>query len=232
MTSLAAFLEDPARPAGTLSYHELQGFLFAVASAPELIRPSEWMPLVFGAAEAEYASLDEAQLVIGELMSLYNIVNAGVAGAAAALPADCNFRDNVLADLNEDAPIAQWSCGFMRGHQWLEKAWDAYVPDALDEEFAATLLTLSFFASRNIAEAFRKETAPDQSLEALATTVRRVFPDAVAEYAHLGRSISRVLAEQTAAERAPRRSVKTGRNDRCPCGSGRKYKKCCGASVQ
>ena len=25
-------------------------------------------------------------------------------------------------------------------------------------------------------------------------------------------------------------SAKTGRNDPCPCGSGRKYKKCCGAN--
>nr|WP_225218356.1 SEC-C metal-binding domain-containing protein [Planococcus wigleyi] len=24
-------------------------------------------------------------------------------------------------------------------------------------------------------------------------------------------------------------SVKVGRNDPCPCGSGKKYKKCCGA---
>lgn len=27
----------------------------------------------------------------------------------------------------------------------------------------------------------------------------------------------------------PRRVVKIGRNDPCPCGSGKKYKKCCGA---
>jgi len=26
----------------------------------------------------------------------------------------------------------------------------------------------------------------------------------------------------------PLRSTKTGRNDLCPCGSGKKYKKCCG----
>jgi hypothetical protein len=26
-----------------------------------------------------------------------------------------------------------------------------------------------------------------------------------------------------------RQSPKTGRNDPCPCGSGKKYKKCCGA---
>ncbi|MGQ3058914.1 MAG: SEC-C metal-binding domain-containing protein, partial [Nevskia sp.] len=30
----------------------------------------------------------------------------------------------------------------------------------------------------------------------------------------------------------PVRSVKTGRNDPCPCGSGRKFKKCCGAGSQ
>jgi len=27
----------------------------------------------------------------------------------------------------------------------------------------------------------------------------------------------------------PRRTTKVGRNDPCPCGSGKKYKKCCGA---
>jgi preprotein translocase subunit SecA len=29
----------------------------------------------------------------------------------------------------------------------------------------------------------------------------------------------------------PLRSKKVGRNEPCPCGSGRKYKKCCGAST-
>ena len=28
---------------------------------------------------------------------------------------------------------------------------------------------------------------------------------------------------------APRTEEKVGRNDACPCGSGKKYKKCCGA---
>ena len=151
---LGAFLSDPARPPGTLRYHELQGFLFAVASAPELIQPSEWMPLVFGGASPEYASLDEAKRVAAELLSLYNSVNDGVRAETAALPADCVFRDDVLANLDAEAPIGQWSRGFMRGHQWLEELWESYVPNELDEEFAAMLLTLSFFASPDIAEAF------------------------------------------------------------------------------
>ena len=40
------------------------------------------------------------------------------------------------------------------------------------------------------------------------------------------------VSTHSTAQPAPRRSVKkypgTGRNERCPCGSGKKYKLCCG----
>jgi SEC-C motif-containing protein len=38
-----------------------------------------------------------------------------------------------------------------------------------------------------------------------------------------------VTGGQTNPKPEPRRVVKVGRNDPCPCGSGKKYKKCCGA---
>ncbi|RUA06410.1 MAG: hypothetical protein DSY38_04320, partial [Fusobacteria bacterium] len=34
--------------------------------------------------------------------------------------------------------------------------------------------------------------------------------------------------EITEKSETPRTSDKVGRNDLCPCGSGKKYKKCCG----
>lgn len=43
---LAEFLDHPDRPDGTLRFHELQGFLFAIACSPETIAPSEWLPIV------------------------------------------------------------------------------------------------------------------------------------------------------------------------------------------
>lgn len=97
----------------------------------------------------------------------------------------------------------------------------------MDHEFAATLMTLSFLGSRKLAEAYVAETKR-ADLEAMAETIRRLFPDALFSYAHLGRSIHRVLMEDEGIKTEPRRVVKTGRNDPCPCGSGRKYKKCCG----
>ncbi len=42
--------------------------------------------------------------------------------------------------------------------------------------------------------------------------------------------MSEVSGREVRAVRQPRTSAEIGRNDPCPCGSGRKYKKCCGAN--
>jgi len=39
-----------------------------------------------------------------------------------------------------------------------------------------------------------------------------------------------LFKEQRAAKTVVREGEKVGRNDPCPCGSGKKYKKCCGAA--
>ena len=231
-SALRAFLEHPSRPAGTLTYHELQGFLFTIVSAPELIQPSEWLPIIFAEEDAGHSNLDEANEILGQIMALYNTTNASVLDPPTLLPADCPLRDDVLTNFEDDAPIAQWSRGFHRGHLWLEALWEETVPEELDDELGSILMTLSFFSSREIAEAFHAEDGTGaQSFEAMAEAIHKVVPMAVAQYAHMGRSIAEVLAEQDAEVPEPAHGTKVGRNDPCPCGSGKKYKKCCGATV-
>ena len=53
-----------------------------------------------------------------------------------------------------------------------------------------------------MAQAFLAETG-QKDLAAMAAKIRRLFPDAVAEYAHLGRTIHKVLLENQAAETRP-----------------------------
>jgi uncharacterized protein len=212
-----------------LRYHELQGFLFAVGSAPELVRPSDWLPVVFGGQEAGFETLEEARAILGELMALYNVVNASAGSDRATLPPDCRFRRKVLANFDDGAAVSLWSRGFLRGHQWLVEACEDAVPDQLDQDFALWLMTLTFFASRRLAERYLKELGRSD-LEEAATAFRRAFPDALAEYARLGRTIHKVMMDHTHKTEV-RAGAKVGRNDPCPCGSGRKYKKCCGASA-
>jgi yecA family protein len=172
--ALRSFLEHPSRPPDTLTYHELQGFLFSIACAPELVKPSEWMPMVFGEVDAGYATLEEAEAIITELMTLYNDVNAAVREGRAALPAGCQFRLHDLANLDDDAPVGQWSRGFLRGHQWLEETWDPYVPDEIDQDLAAMLMTLTFFASNTLAEAYFRRDRGQNRIRRRADDSRRV----------------------------------------------------------
>lgn len=232
--ALAAFLDNPQRPEGTLRLDEVRGFLFTVASAPEMIPPSEWMPLIFNDSEAGYSSLREAEATLGWLMSLYNEINVTVLEASGPMRIGLEFREDVLSNLEEAAPVSQWSRGFSLGHDWLTEVWDFYLPDELDKEFGATMMTLSFFASRRLAEAYVAElvtTGGSEALEDVASTMRELFPEALTQYGHIGRSIYEArLTMERGEDEEQASSPKVGRNEPCPCGSGKKHKRCCGVS--
>ena len=75
---LTKFLESPERPEGTLRFHEFQGFLFAITCSPEIIAPSEWLPMIGNDASLNFADESEAQEILGLVMTLYNEINEGV----------------------------------------------------------------------------------------------------------------------------------------------------------
>jgi uncharacterized protein YecA (UPF0149 family) len=87
-------------------------------------------------------------------------------------------------------------------------------------------MTLSFFTSPKLAEAYHQDTKGMGSLEQFAKTVIEIFPDAMREYAHLGRPIYQTRLETGDLNLGPSDHIKIGRNDSCPCGSGKKFKKC------
>jgi uncharacterized protein YecA (UPF0149 family) len=60
----------PAKPAGAdgssmWSASRTNGFLAGIAAGPELITPSEWLPVVWGGGEAAFESVEEASRVLG-----------------------------------------------------------------------------------------------------------------------------------------------------------------------
>ena len=190
-TSLATYLNDPRRPADALRYHELQGYLFAVAAAPELIAPAEWLPLIIADGPALHSE-DEANTLPSSLMDEYNVINDGVFSGQPALPAGCTFFVEPLANLEPAAPISQWSRGFVRAHRWLGDLWEENVPAEWDDEYAAILMTLSFYSSRELATAFAEETK--STVGRLAGSLRNVFTPAMEEYVDLGRIIGNHLS--------------------------------------
>ena len=229
-TVLRTFLSAPQRPTGTMTYPQLAGFLFSMANAPELIPPSEWLPIVFNDQDAPYETRSEAEEVTQAMMALYNNCVRGRVKGKVSLPPGCEIRPQPLDNLGDDAPLSQWARGFMAGHTYLEDIWNDYTPDEVDEEFGAVLMVLTFFASPALADAFHKEGKGKTSLEHLAETVITIFPDALLEYAHMGQAIFQTRRELNDPRLESSDLPKVGRNDPCPCGSGKKFKKCCGAT--
>lgn len=198
--SLSAFLASGDRPEGTLNLNELRGFLFAIACSPELIMPSEWLPLVSNDRPMGYRDSEEAQRILNLIMTLYNEINAAVIERSVTMPPGCGFRDETSANLDENAPLSQWSHGFTLGHCWLEDVWGERVPDDQSEtskELAACMMALSFFSSRRIAAAFHRESdagrrgAERRSFDEFAEIMRELFPSALVSYAGLERHVFR-----------------------------------------
>jgi len=231
---LRKFLSSSERPDGTMSYPKVAGFLFAVCSAPELIRPSEWMPLIFNDQDAGYPDLEHAREVLQALMALYNWINRGVEGRQPGLPPGCIVFGDVGANLDPAADLCQWACGFAEGHGWLEEVWEDSAPEELLGELDSILLVLSFYSSRERALELLEESAIE-GLDEMGERALEILPEVMAAYSHMGRTIDEFLRASDDAPPAPPsvpvHSVKIGRNQPCPCGSGLKYKKCCGSAV-
>jgi uncharacterized protein len=232
---LDAFLKEAPEEAEALTYNQLLGFLFAVCSAPDMVMPSQWIGMVFDPEKTEFANQEEAEKVTGDLMMLYNEICREINETGGSLPKQIEIMDDPLENFNEDAPLREWAVGFFTGHQYLSEMWDELLPKDMEEELDSVLMPMTFFIDRSFAEGFiedMKKESEEYSLEGMAAVMIRLFPDMVTTYGLMGRTMYRTKMgldspreganpDQLQKEETP------GRNDPCPCGSGKKFKNCC-----
>jgi len=67
---------------------------------------------------------------------------------------------------------------------------------------------------------------PDRLQRLCAITERITDPENVTP--EVAREVLDIFGINLHQQSAPRRNVRIGRNEACPCTSGKKYKKCCG----
>ncbi|WP_181918956.1 UPF0149 family protein [Wenzhouxiangella sediminis] len=217
--------------AAAMSWPETAGFLLAVQACPDLVMPSEWIEIVQG--EARFADHDELQAVSEARMALMNWIADRMDRDQPAVPEDCAPDPEPLRILEGDNNFSRWCRGLIEGHNWLEQSWDAVLEAGDDDDRAQGmgLTVFAFFTDRAMAERVVEEIARDSTsssptLEELASKFHALIEQAVLEYAALGLAYRQLPPEPSPQQ--PVRSEKIGRNQPCPCGSGKKYKKCCG----
>ena len=191
-----------------------EGLLTAAAIGPERTRPDEWAKAVFG-PERKYENADEAQ----DSAAMLAVMHDTILNDLRRLGPDFSpFFLEHAADGEELALGGDWAAGFVAGTQLRSDAWEGLnrsEPGKLMLSVAMCLLT--------------DRAGHSLFLEGDVETIRRARVDALG---WLGLSVFEMAEYWKAHTRRAQRAAvdpfrKIGRNERCPCGSGKKHKKCC-----
>jgi uncharacterized protein len=187
----------------------LQGLFFAIACARDLVAPSRWMPVALG-ENPEYENREQAQEALDLVMRFYNQC------ARAAMAEDFTLLVYEREGGRDD--LETWCAGYLEGVALAAPSWhEAGDPDEVDE-----LLFPFLVLAGELPEQERRQFKSTE-WEKLVGSCEDAIGDAIVEV----REYWTVLRNPPKSVR--RESPKTGRNDPCPCGSGKKFKHCCGA---
>lgn len=214
---LAGFLRGLKNPE-RLTLEGLDGLFCALIAGPDTVMPSEYLPMVWGgemADEDRFTSDAEANELLGLMMRHWNAIIDEYEQERVYLP---------LFDAPDEkgVPGRQWARGFMRGVAMRRRRWTPMFTD----ENEGQLLAIPLVAGEMDA-AWPEAPRTKEQRESLEAYMAAGAGRAYHRFAAERRSAARLARE---ASTVRREAPKIGRNDPCPCGSGRKFKQCCGAA--
>jgi uncharacterized protein len=211
----------------------MDGFLVGVLLQPDLVPPSAWMPLIFDADGRDAASGDagagQERRAAALIMRRHQELAASIAAREPFDPIVFELEDErgeIVEGKDGIVALAPWAAGFTNALNAFPSLREAAEND---EALAATMmgilrhLPMDPDATAESREAFDREQEDIDREVPLAD-----LDDALDELM----SCVFEIADITRPNRpVTRETPKVGRNDPCPCGSGRKYKVCHGRDV-
>lgn len=235
------------------SYERVLGYLSCVVITPGHFMPSDWLEPLFDLNDIIFDSLDDANRFMSALMPLYNRVNAVRLREENLFPFD--LSDAVESE-NARRLIIDWAIGLHHALTLRPKIWGAeekeasHVPADLLEEVQLTIPFLWGLAKPQAIPEIMPDPVPFQRNvlsktpgwtqdmlsetwnDELINMFRMLCIGQLRETTEILQRYSKAYARKPVATVTPLRPLsgkkKIGRNDPCPCGSGKKYKKCCG----
>lgn len=235
---LDALLSAAQASGPVMSLEMLDGFFSALVVGPEPVMASEYLPYVWG-ERSPWENPAQADRAMGLAMGLWNHVAWRVGQLsqdiddpdAWALLMPClavppvhgqtGDEDEPLAGVPADFPFgAGWAHGFLLGVSLRAPAWQQLVEG--DDDLADDLSMVVALSVIN-----------DDHAQALGVPQIMDLDERVAAVTELPGMLRdlNLLRLQALVPKPVRRQATPGRNDRCRCGSGKKFKKCCGAQL-
>ncbi len=194
-----------------LNFHAVCGLFAAIGTAPELVPPSAWFELIKG--KHVFDDLKSAQTLTQGLMALYSEILSSIADHGA----------HCCPDPSDEEAIREFCAGYA-GMALRDASWSN---EAGCSALMFPILVLSGTTSMDKLAKLVPAAAQDP-LDYLLRA-REGLPDIITELYEYWAEERRAAAQRLIqrAEPVRREAIKVGRNSPCPCGSGKKFKKCC-----
>lgn len=214
-------------PYETLDAVLLDGYLCGVLVQPVKLTPEQWLPPIFGTQDAlapgDEWPADKHQRLLDLIQRRHDelfkgIVEDGWFDPLVPLPEDDDGKP--LQGQAALEGLGYWVAGFewaLANFTHLEDAALPGVPDLLDSVWR------HLPEQDEAQQAMTKALDEEHPLKSLDAAIEALVFDVI-DLAEIG------IAERHKVVTIVRDQPKVGRNDPCPCGSGKKYKACHGAN--
>lgn len=213
LEELETFLESDAVGEGAMDISMLDGFLTALAVAPNNLPPSLWLPEIWGGAVTWKSRAQEERITA----LVFRYAN----DLLFYLRDEPDEFEPLLYEREHEEQtlpvIDEWCIGFVSGMALDEAGWAPLLESDEGEELLYPILLFG-------TEAGWEELKHHPELEARQPEYAAMLGECVLDI------LDWSLPLRKAGSTVRREEPKIGRNDLCPCGSGKKYKKCCGAA--
>jgi uncharacterized protein len=208
----------------SMNLEELDGFLAALVCGPESVLPSEYLPKILG-DNLVLENSTTAQPLLADFLSLiirhWNVI-------ADTLHSDDVYLPLLVEDEKGISPANDWASGFLRGMDLRRGEW----ADLLgDEQRGGWLVPIFALAHEHDPDPTMRPYDEPMSAEMREELIVGAAAAVIGIYRHF--KARRLLEAQSLLSDTTVRRIapKIGRNDACPCGSGRKFKQCCGGTT-
>jgi uncharacterized protein len=201
----------------------LDGFLHAIVIGPLTLTPSRWLPKIWAPEGGEMMppmnSLEQVNRLMSLIMRHHNSI---VDWFELKPPAFAPLWPMVEFNGSEAEDAENWAFGFTQGVKLSQAAWQPLLDDPRGQAWYHPIAVLG------------DQDAPPEWDDLIRTPEQRAALTDQIEASVLAMHAHWLPLRQAVAERrtAQAMSTKVGRNEPCPCGSGKKFKKCCGSPVE
>jgi uncharacterized protein len=210
------YLLSDQSPPECMLLSDLDGFLTGIAIGPEVVMPSEWLPQVWGGDEPVFDDHVQASAILGTIMDRYNMILRDTAAGAFG-PLFWETQDGTVI-------AADWAEGFMQAVALRLDAWEPLMRSRRHGRLLFPILALC--ADEHGDSALGLEPDEEDRVMAEAAEFIPVCVIEIAAYWRQRRPTQATRSSQPVSVSLT--ADQPGRNDPCPCGSGRQYKVCCG----